>query len=43
MAQKKRTSVTHQATEKSKNNDNNIDELRKIAILLYKIMVIQTQ
>ena len=30
------------AAEKSKKNDNNIDELRKIAILLYKIMVIQT-
>ncbi|CAF4885114.1 unnamed protein product [Rotaria socialis] len=30
------------AAEKSNNNDNNMNELRKIAILLYKIMVIQT-
>jgi hypothetical protein len=36
------SSITAAATEESKNNDNNIDELRKIAILLYKIMVIQT-
>jgi hypothetical protein len=28
--------------EKSNNNANNMDELRKIAILLYKILVIQT-
>ena len=37
-----RVSSSITAAEKSKKNDNNMDELRKIAILLYKIMVIQT-
>ena len=37
-----RVSSSITAGEKSKKNDHNMDELRKIAILLYKIMVIQT-
>ena len=37
-----RVSSSITAAEKSNNNDNSINELRKIAILLYKIMVIQT-
>ncbi|CAF2145750.1 unnamed protein product, partial [Rotaria magnacalcarata] len=34
--------ITAATAESSNKNVNNIDELRKIAILLYKIMVIQT-
>ncbi|CAF2140437.1 unnamed protein product, partial [Rotaria magnacalcarata] len=34
--------ITAATTENSNKNVNSIDELRKIAILLYKIMVIQT-
>ena len=36
------SSITATAEEESNNNDNNMDKLRKISILLYKIMVIQT-